>query len=83
MRSEKPKENYLQTKNGGDPIAEIPVLGFVTENMHACQGAYAAAQESQKKQGLLRDAPAALAGTFFVRAHGRKSQNIDSQKIIK
>lgn len=57
------------------------MAGLMTKQEHAADSANAAADDSQQQQGRFWNALQLPAGTVFVRAHGRKSDQIDQQQI--
>ena len=71
----------LQKQDSRHSDYKIPVLRFVTEELHTGDGADAAAQKSREKQGFLRNPPFVTAGFFLVDAHQGEGKEVDKEQV--
>ena len=67
---------HAQLQEREDPEAEreVPMLRLVAKGEHPEQAARGAAEESEDKEALLRDAPAAALRPALVGAHADKEE---------
>ena len=71
----------LQNQDSRHSDYKIPVLRFMTEELHTSDGADAATQKSREKQGFLGDAPFVTAGPWFVDAHQGEGKEVDKKQV--
>ena len=71
----------MDDEDGGDAKGKLAVLGFVAEDVHAQEGADAAAGDGQPDEGVLRDAPLPSDGLPFVDALNLKGQDVDADEV--
>ena len=71
----------MDEEDGGDAKGELAVLGFVAEEVHAHEGADAAAGNGQPDEGVFGDAPLPSPGLPFVDAVDQEGQDIDADEV--
>ena len=71
----------MDDEDGRDAEGELAVLGFVAEEIHAQEGADAAAGNGQPDEGVFRDAPLPFPGLPFVDAINQEGQDIDADEV--
>ena len=71
----------LQNQDSRHSDYKIPVLRFMTEELHAGDGADASAKEGGEEQGFLGDAPFVTAGFFLVNAHQGEGKEVDKKQV--
>ena len=71
----------LQNQDSRHSDYKIPVLRFMTEELHTSDGADAPAKEGREEQGFLGDAPFVAAGPGFVDAHQGEGDEVDKDQV--
>ncbi len=73
----------LQNQNSRYADNEIPVLCFMTEEIHPRKGSDRSTQKGGKEQGSLRDPPLVSSCPLLVHSHKRESKKIQDDQINK
>ena len=71
----------LQNQDSRHSDYKIPVLRFMTEELHAGDGADASAKEGGEEKGFLGDAAFVTAGFFLVNAHQGEGKEVDKKQV--
>ena len=70
----------MDQEDSRDAEGELEVLGLVTEEIHAQEGADAAADDGQPDEGIFRDAPLSSLGLPFVDTVNEEGQDVDADE---
>ena len=82
-QEEKPGQDGLGEKDGGDAEVELPFLRFVTEDIHPHERADAAAGDGHPDERTLRDAPLPPARLPLVNPEKQEGQDIDADEVYE
>ena len=80
-QEKEPGQDGLGQEDGRDAEVELPLSRFVPEKVHPHECAYAAADDGQPDEGVLRNAPLPPPGLPFVDPEDQESQEIDADEI--
>ena len=80
-QEEKPGQDGLGEKDGGDAEVEFPLLRFVPEEVHPQECTDAASCDRHPDEGRLRYAPLSAMGLPFVDSEDKEGQDIDADEI--
>ena len=82
-QEEKPGQDGLGEKDGGDAEVEFPLLRFVPEEIHPHERADAATGDGHPDERILRDAPLPPTGLPLVNPEDQEGQDIDADEVYE
>ena len=71
----------LQDQDQGHTDHEIPVPGFVMENIHAQERSCGTAQDGRQEERFLRNPPETFPGTALVGGHEEEGGQVDDAEV--